>query len=784
MSSEEESVLILVHYSGKIKRSKKYGVKFTDREPLSVFISSSSTLSDVKNSILQKLGVFGSKLVKKIFYKIFIAVVSSGVQYDTFVLAADEDIRVLFHCVRSFPEVRIHELYAKLEVAVNSSGASAPVHSSTAVGGASCSMPAARPSVLQVASPSFAADLERTEAVGSVPLHNPGVRQQAFEGDTGRAIVHEVQGFGERDRVENTMRDDDSDQEHVDIFGDSDDDTGANPHAQQAPSSSGTQQYPPHFSTLNLEALGQQADGGATVRGSSTEFQIGQSFQNKDEAVLSVNDYSIRRGVEYRVLESDHLKYHGKCKEFDKGCSWLIRISLRARKGTWKVRRYNGPHTFLATSISSDHCQLDYHIICARIFPLVSADAAVSIKVLQQAIEADYGFKPSYRKVWMAKQKAVAQIYGDWEVSYVELPCWMLGVHLTMPGIVTVLKTSPVRVGDQLDESTVYFHRLFWTFSPCVEAFQYCKPLVSIDGTHLYGKYGGTLLLAIAQDGNSNILLIAFALVEGENMESWSFFLSNLRTHVMPQEGILVISDRHNGIKAALENPENGWLPPRAYRAYCIRHVAANFNLSFKSKDARKMLVNAAYAKTEVGFYYWFDIMRTENPAMCDWETHNLPVTSLVKSTYGRLAELFVLWGQTAEAQVGSSHEFCQALVKAIERNVRDSRCFIVTLYDRHQSEYTVAETTPTENFSLGSYRVSLKDNTCDCGYFQALHYPCCHAIACCAHSRLNWASYVHEVYRMSEVFNVYRHGFVPPIPEGLWPPYAGPTIIPDPNMR
>ncbi|XP_015942797.1 uncharacterized protein LOC107468072 [Arachis duranensis] len=550
MASEEESFLVLVHCSEKIKKKKqKYGVKFTDREPLSVFISSSSTLSDIKNSILQKLELFGSKWVKKLFYKISIAVVSTGVKYDTFVLAADEDIRVLFHCVRSFSEVRIHELYAKLEVGVDSSGASAPVHSSTAVGGASSSMPAAGPSVPQVASPFFAADLDRTEAVGSVPLENSGVWQHAFEADTGGGMIHDVQGFGEPDRVKNAMRDDDSDQEPVDIIGDSDDDTGANPHAQHGPSSFGTQQYPPHFSTLNLEALGQQADGGATIGGSSTEFQIG-----------------IHQGVEYRVLESDHLKYHGKCKEFGKGCSWLIRILLHARKGTWED------------------------------------DDAVTVKVLQQATEADYGFRPSYRKVWMAKQKAVAQIYGDWEESYAELPRWMLGVQSTMAGTITVLKTSPVRLGDQVDESMVYFHRLFWTFSPCIEAFRHCKPLVNIDGTHLYGKYGGTLLLVIAQDGNSNILPIAFTLVEGENAESWLLFLSNLQSHVTPQEGILVITDRHNGIKAALEAPEN-----------------ANFSLSFKGKDARRMLVNTAYAKTEAKFYYWFDIIRIENSAMCDW---------------------------------------------------------------------------------------------------------------------------------------------------------------------
>ncbi|XP_025607228.1 uncharacterized protein [Arachis hypogaea] len=304
------------------------------------------------------------------------------------------------------------------------------------------------------------------------------------------------------------------------------------------------------------------------------------------------------------MLELDHLKYHGKCKEFDKGCSWLIRISLRARKGTWEVRRYNGSCTCLATYISSDHRQLDYHVICARIYSLVRADVAVTIKVLQKATKANYGFRPSYKKVWMAKQKAIAQISEDWKESYAELPRWVLGVQSIMAGTVTVLKTSPIRLGDQVDESTVYFHRLFWIFSPCIETFRHCKLLVSIDSTHLYGKYGGTLLLAIAQDGNSNILPIAFTLVEGENAESWSFFLSNLRQHVTPQEGILVISDRHNGIKAALEAPNGSWLPPRAFLAFYICHMAANFSLTFKGQDARRMLVNAAYAKTEAEFDY------------------------------------------------------------------------------------------------------------------------------------------------------------------------------------
>ncbi|XP_020970169.1 uncharacterized protein LOC110268386 [Arachis ipaensis] len=318
-------------------------------------------------------------------------------------------------------------------------------------------------------------------------------------------------------------------------------------------------------------------------------------------------------------MEFDYRKYPEKCTEFGNGYTWLIRISLCQRRSIWEVKRYNDPHTCLATSISSDHMSLDYHVISAYIMPMVRADASVCIKVLLNTTEAHFGFNPTYRRVWLAKQKAVAKIYGDWDESYNELPRWVLGVQLTMPSSVAVLRTSPVRVGGLVDDSQAYFHRLFWTFPPCIEAFHHCKPLVSIGGTHLYGKYGGTLLVAIAQDGNSNILPVVFALVEGENAESWSFFLSHLRQHVTLQPSILVISDRHNSIKTALEAPDGGWLPPAAYRAFCIRHVVANFSLTFKGKNARRLLVNAAYAKTEVEFDYWFDILRSENPAMCDW---------------------------------------------------------------------------------------------------------------------------------------------------------------------
>ncbi|XP_016169601.1 uncharacterized protein LOC107612362 [Arachis ipaensis] len=357
----EDGFVALVHCSEKIQKSKRHGVKFMDRELLSIFIRSSSMLAEIKLSILRKLG-------------------------------SDEDLQVLFHYRRSFPEVRISELLAKLEDGVNSSGASAPNPPSTTVGGASTSLPVVVAAVL----------IPEAERAGAVHASVPTVVPD-FDFEAGL------------DRVKNALRDDDSDEEPVDIGGDSDDNIPRGAPTAHGGSGSGTQEYHPHLSSLNLEAISQHQNLEATFVGQGmhdgnplTEFQIGQSFQSKEEAVLSVKDYSIRRGVEYRFMESDNLKYQGRCKEFGNGCTWLILIVMRKRKSTWEVRRYNGPHTCMATSISSDHKQLDYHVICARIFPLVRADASVSIKVLQEATEATYGFRPSYRKVWLAKQKEVA----------------------------------------------------------------------------------------------------------------------------------------------------------------------------------------------------------------------------------------------------------------------------------------------------------------------------------------------------------------------------------------
>ena len=69
--------------------------------------------------------------------------------------------------------------------------------------------------------------------------------------------------------------------------------------------------------------------------------------------------------------------------------------------------------------------------------------------------------------------------------------------------------------------------------------------LVHIDGTHLYGKYKGTLLIAMGCDGNNQLLLMTFSITEGENIDHWGWFLVCIRNRVTQRTGICAISDRH-----------------------------------------------------------------------------------------------------------------------------------------------------------------------------------------------------------------------------------------------
>jgi transposase-like protein len=92
-------------------------------------------------------------------------------------------------------------------------------------------------------------------------------------------------------------------------------------------------------------------------------------------------------------------------------------------------------------------------------------------------------------------------------------------------------------------------------FGVCIEAFKVCRPVICIDGTFLTDKYKGTILTVVAADSNNQLLPLAIAFVEGENSDSWYWFLERLKNMVAQDvQDVCVIHDRHKGILQAIND--------------------------------------------------------------------------------------------------------------------------------------------------------------------------------------------------------------------------------------
>ncbi|KAH1083510.1 hypothetical protein J1N35_023271 [Gossypium stocksii] len=167
--------------------------------------------------------------------------------------------------------------------------------------------------------------------------------------------------------------------------------------------------------------------------------------------------------------------------------------------------------------------------------------------------------------------------------------------------------------------------------------------------------------------------------------------------------------------------------------------------------------------------------------------TRHLPVTSVVRETYFRLAALFPKRAVTYKGQMQGGHVWCHKVLQAINKSKARVNTMYTVCYDRDNLWFRVTEyDIPNQCITGGQYRVHLRNKTCDCGRFDALHYPCAHAIAACQNLRLDPMSYVDDVYKIEYMYNVWRHVF-PPVPdERKWSSVslAPFKLLPDRELR
>jgi hypothetical protein len=125
--------------------------------------------------------------------------------------------------------------------------------------------------------------------------------------------------------------------------------------------------------------------------------------------------------------------------------------------------------------------------------------------------------------------------------------------------------------------------------------------VILVDGTFLTEKYKDTLMMAAAVDLEDQIVPMTFALVEGENNSSWSWFMRILRTQVFGAScTICLISDRHAGILHAADEDIEGF--PSLVHRWCMCHFATNFWQRQRKKEVSDMVKALCCVRIEYQF--------------------------------------------------------------------------------------------------------------------------------------------------------------------------------------
>jgi len=76
------------------------------------------------------------------------------------------------------------------------------------------------------------------------------------------------------------------------------------------------------------------------------------------------------------------------------------------------------------------------------------------------------------------------------------------------------------------------------------------RKFMTVDGTFLKARFVQTLLFAVGIDGNGMNLPLAWTIVESENTESWTWFLTHLKEAIPESVRMTLISNRDKGLMA------------------------------------------------------------------------------------------------------------------------------------------------------------------------------------------------------------------------------------------
>ncbi|XP_050234423.1 uncharacterized protein LOC126682721 [Mercurialis annua] len=525
------------------------------------------------------------------------------------------------------------------------------------------------------------------------------------------------------------------------------------------------------------------------------EIKEGQSYKNKDVLKSVLSSYAINNHFQFKVRRSCERQYFLSC--LDTNCTWKLNASRKGTSQIFIIRKLIINHNCSMVVRTSDQRQATSSVIGEYIkSKYTNLKTVYKPADILRDMRDDHGIKMSYSKAYRSKVVAQEMVRGKPYDSFSLIPSYLYMLVVANPG-------SFVKLEVKDDNSFLY---VFMALNASIKGWEFCIPVIAVDGTFLTSAYGGMLLTACAQDGNGKIFPLAFSVVDSENDDSWEWFMRRIRDAFKMRSDMCIVSDRHESIKNAAIA-----VFPEASHVLCTFHLFNNVKRNFKksSKPLREAFYGAAKAYTTEAFDYYMKQLdgmcrglktyleavkyKKWARAHCENNRHKVMTTNIAESMNSRIKAgkdlpittlLEYLRKMVQEWSYANRH-LARSTFTNLSKRAED------ILNDNYIQSLKLVVSNSNDNVKTvydhkTKFIVDLKERTCTCRRFDIDEIPCPHAMAILKEFNQDPYKFCSHYFTKETILKTYEETVYPVVDESLWnvPEEVAQKIVNTPQGR
>ncbi|XP_026458840.1 uncharacterized protein LOC113359417 [Papaver somniferum] len=348
---------------------------------------------------------------------------------------------------------------------------------------------------------------------------------------------------------------------------------------------------------------------------------------------------------------------------------------------------------------------------------------------IEDYIKCGAGVNIKYHHAYHGLEMSHREIFGNDVKSYSDLVWWVNSLKETNPGSYVYF---------QYNDATQTFERLFIAIGACIEAY---------------------------------------ALVPGEDVDNWDWFMRNLK-NIVGDRPITFMSDRHEGLLRSI--PAHF---PNSHHGYCYYHLKGNLPIRTSDEKYKQVMTcfkKATYALTPARYEealmemeligrpgvanycrnmpreHWSSAFFTGcrfgqttssvSESLNNWirKDKRLPAWALVDMIGLRIMELM---NEHRELSVLMDPELLTPTYQALlKEHIQISRVWNVT----QSSGYVY------EIHSPRSHTVALLSKTCTCQRWRVYGFPCSHAATTISSEGDRYVDYIQDYFKVTNFQQLY----------------------------